>query len=183
MDDAANNLPGDESTQQPHTRWPLVYFLLAAFDVLIVLVSIGFNQFLVNKHRESLELDRIWAARLAAYDALRDQAAAVNAPVNDVLFSKDFIAEKAKLRAARRTFDSALAAASKDLESSATDLSHEELGQLQRDFAEIRRAMNAMVSEVNMTFSYFSIGAPIQAGEPPRRENTRATRTRTPGLL
>ena len=164
MDAPTHNLPGEESTLQPHRRWPLVYFLLAAFDVLIVLASIGMNHTLVNIHRENLDLDRIWASRLATYEALQEQAAAVNAPVNDLLFSKDFIAEKANLRAARREFDAALSAANTDLHTAA-DLSPDELGQLQRDFADIHHAMNAMVAEANMTFSYFSIGAPIQAGE------------------
>ncbi len=165
VDASEHNLPDEESSRQPHHRWPFVYFLLAAFDVLIVLASIGLNHTLVNIHRENLDLDQVWATRLATYDELHEQAAAVNAPVNDVLFSKDFIAEKAKLRAARRVFDAALAAASADLERTAGDLSPEELGQLQHDFTDIHRAMNVMVAEANMTFSYFSIGAPIQAGE------------------
>ena len=165
VDGPTHSLPDEESTLQPHHRWPLIYFLLAAFDVLIVLASIGLNHTLVNIHRENLELDQVWANRLAAYDELREQAAAVNAPLNDVLFSKDFIAEKANLRAARRVFDTTLAATSADLERTATDLSPEELGQLQHDFAAIHHAMNVMVAEGNMTFSYFSIGAPVQAGE------------------
>jgi signal transduction histidine kinase/DNA-binding response OmpR family regulator len=155
----------DESTPHEQTRWPLAYFLLAAFDVLLVLVSISFNHTLVGMHRNTLALDHIWAARLASYAELRNLAEAVNAPVNDLLFSKDFMAEKAKLRAARRSFDEALTAATAALDGEAADLSAAELGRLEADFDAVRRAMNGMVAEANMTFSYFSIGAPIQAGE------------------
>jgi len=146
-------------------RWPLVYFLLAAFDILIVLGSLFFNRTLVDMHADTLALDHRWAKRLAAYSDLRELAGDVNAPPNEVFFTRDFMGEKAKLRAARRSFDAALVEVIEDLEALEGVLPQEDLGRLQADFTAIRRSMNAMVAEANMTFSYFSIDAPDQAGE------------------
>jgi signal transduction histidine kinase/CheY-like chemotaxis protein/HPt (histidine-containing phosphotransfer) domain-containing protein len=162
------NVPhGDDQEFQSgaHPRWPLVYFLLAAFDILIVLGSLTFNRMLVDMHADTLALDHAWAKRLASYAELRDIAGEVSAPASEVFFTRDFLGEKAKLRAARRSFDERFAQVTQDLENGVGQVPEAELKQLQADFAVMRRAMNAMVAEANMTFSYFSIDAPDRAVE------------------
>jgi signal transduction histidine kinase/DNA-binding response OmpR family regulator len=141
-------------------RLPMLYVLFAAFDILTVLVGLALNHHLVDMHRASLDVNRQWAERLATYSKLRELAAAVNAPANDVFDSKDPRGETVRLRKARREFDDALAAARSDLE---TKLATPEVQTLIHDLDAIRTAMNAMASEANMTFSYFSIEAPDKA--------------------
>ena len=67
-------------------------------------------------HAASLDVNRQWAERLASYAHLRELAAAVNAPANDVFDSKDPRGETVRLRAARRAFDDAWSASREDLE-------------------------------------------------------------------
>ena len=141
-------------------RLPMLYILFAAFDILTVLVGLALNHHLVDMHRGSLDVNRQWAERLATYATLRELAAGVNAPANDVFDSKDARGETARLRTARRSFDDAWSAARADLERAGHDA---EIATLIRDLDAIRTAMNAMASEANMTFSYFSIEAPEKA--------------------
>ncbi|MCC6766170.1 MAG: response regulator, partial [Deltaproteobacteria bacterium] len=138
----------------------MLYVLFAAFDILTVLVGLTLNHHLVDMHRGSLDVNRQWAERLATYAQLRELAAAVNAPANDVFDSKDPRGETVRLRKARREFDDAWDAARTDLERAGGT---PEVLTLLHDLDAIRTAMNAMASEANMTFSYFSIEAPEKA--------------------
>ena len=161
MNDIAQPTPtGTDSSPVEQRRLPMLYVLFAAFDILIVLVGLALNHHLVDMHRASLDVNRQWAERLATYSQLRELAGAVNAPANDVFDSKDPRGETARLRQARRAFDDAWTAARADLEKTGTT---PEVETLLRDFDTIRTTMNAMASEANMTFSYFSIEAPEKA--------------------
>ncbi len=135
-------------------RWPLVYFLLAAFDIITVLISLALNHRLVEMHAAALEMDRRWAERLASYADLHQLAGAVNAPANEIFDSRDIRREQVKLRAARRKFDADMAAARAVLEHEGPD---PQIDILLQDFGAIRTAMNEMAAEANMTFTYFSI--------------------------
>jgi PAS domain S-box-containing protein len=137
-------------------RWPLVYFLLAAFDIVTVLTSLTLNHRLVAMHAATLAVNHRWAERLAAYSSLRELAGSVNAPANEVFDSRDVFAEQVKLRTARRMFDGELAAARTVLEQDGPD---SQIQMLLQDLAAVRTAMNEMTTEANMTFSYFSIDA------------------------
>jgi len=161
LNDIAQPTPtGTDSSPVEQRRLPMLYVLFAAFDILIVLVGLALNHHLVDMHRASLDVNRQWAERLATYSQLRELAGAVNAPANDVFDSKDPRGETARLRQARRAFDDAWTAARADLEKTGTT---PEVETLLRDFDTIRTTMNAMASEANMTFSYFSIEAPEKA--------------------
>ncbi|MCC6848623.1 MAG: response regulator, partial [Deltaproteobacteria bacterium] len=138
----------------------MLYVLFAAFDILTVLVGLALNHHLVDMHRGSLAVNRRWAERLATYAELRELAAAVNAPANDVFDSKDPRGETVRLRKARRAFDDAWSEARADLEATGVT---PEVQTLLHDLDAIRTTMNAMASEANMTFSYFSIEAPEKA--------------------
>jgi PAS domain S-box-containing protein len=137
-------------------RWPLVYFLLATFDILTVLTSLTLNHRLVAMHAATLAVNHRWAERLAAYSSLRELAGGVSAPANEVFESHDVLAEQVELRAARRKFDAEMAAARTVLEQDGPD---PQIQTLLQDFDAIRAAMNEMTAEANMTFSYFSIDA------------------------
>jgi signal transduction histidine kinase/CheY-like chemotaxis protein/HPt (histidine-containing phosphotransfer) domain-containing protein len=150
----------DASPTVEQRRLPMLYVLFAAFDILTVLVGLALNHHLVDMHRASLDVNRQWAERLATYAQLRELAAAVNAPANDVFDSKDPRGETARLRKARRSFDDAWSEGRTDLEKAGDT---PEVRTLLHDFDAIRTAMNAMASEANMTFSYFSIEAPDKA--------------------
>ena len=137
-------------------RWPLVYFLLAAFDIATVLTSLTLNHRLVAMHTITSEVNHRWTERRAAYSRLLDLAGSAEAPATEVFESRDVHAEQIELRTARRQFDGEMTAARTDLEQDGSD---PPIQTLLQDFDAIRTAMNEMTAEANMTFSYFSIDA------------------------
>ena len=143
-------------------RWPLVYFLLATFDVCAILASVYLNHSLVQMHAQSLDATQRWMARFDRYAELERMAEAVAAPPKDVFDTRDARLETVKLRGARRAFDGALADARRELEES-PDAG--DLAVLEPPLHAVVVAMATVMSEANMTLSYFSIEDPEQAGE------------------
>jgi signal transduction histidine kinase len=146
----------------PRRRWPLVYFVLAAFDVCAILASVYLNHSLVQMHAESLRVIQRWMVRLDRYAELERLAEAVGAPPKDVFDTRDARQEMMRLRAARRVFDAAVANARREL-AEAPDPG--ELATLGPPLRAVVAAMATVMSEANMTLTYFSIDDPDQAGE------------------
>ena len=143
-------------------RWPLVYFALAAFDVCAILASVYLSHSLARMHTESLRAIQRWTVRLDDYAKLERLAEAVGAPPKDVFDSRDARLETQHLRAARRAFDVALANARTDL-AAAPEPDVSVL--LDPPLRAVATAMATVMSEANMTLTYFSIEGPEQAGE------------------
>src|SRR3954452_24030129 len=89
-------------------RWQRIYYLLAAFDVLTVSMSLWVNMRIVAIYRASIEVNQAWDELLHDSSELGRAAAAVNAPGNDVFESGDVEAEAAKVRGAWPAFDARL---------------------------------------------------------------------------
>jgi len=70
-------------------RWPLLYFALAGFDVLTIVISLSINHRLVAIYRHAVEVNQEWAEGLDRYAALAQLASEVNAPGNDVFDTRD----------------------------------------------------------------------------------------------
>src|SRR3954462_13916674 len=85
-------------------QWHRVYYLLAAFDVLTVSMSLWVNTRIMAIYRASIEVNRAWDELLHDPSALGRLAGAVNAPGNDVFLSGDVQAESAKARRAWTAF-------------------------------------------------------------------------------
>ncbi len=143
-------------------RWPLVYFVLAAFDVCAILTSVYLNHALVEMHAESLGAIQRWTARLDRYAELERLAEGVGAPPKEVFDTREARLEMVKLRAARRAFDGALADVQREL-ADAPDAAA--LADLEGPFRAVVAAMATVMAEANMTLTYFSIDDPEQAGE------------------
>src|SRR3954451_18260375 len=91
-------------------QWHRVYYLLAAFDVLTVSMSLWVNTRTMAIYRASIGVNRAWDELLHDTSALGRSAAAVNAPGNDVFESGDVEAEAEKVRRAWPAFAARLAA-------------------------------------------------------------------------
>jgi len=143
-------------------RWPLVYFLLATFDVCAILASVYLNHSLVEMHAESMEAMQRWMARLDRYAEVEQLAAAVAAPAKDVFDTREARSETVKLRGARRAFDAAIADARREL-AEAPDA--RELEALEQPLQAVVVAMATVMAEANMTLTYFGIEDPERAGE------------------
>src|SRR5690349_7480775 len=91
-------------------KWHYIYFLLAAFDLLTVSAALYLNYQIIGTYTRSVEINRVWDRRSAAYSHLGELAAAVNAPGNDVFATHLVDEESMKTRAALKIFDQQLAA-------------------------------------------------------------------------
>src|SRR5262249_15132919 len=101
----------------PRPRWHLVYFLLAAFDVFTVSMSLYLNDRIMRIYTRSVEVNRAWTEMLHDASRLGQTAAAVNAPGNDVFASHRVEVEAANLRQALQGFHAELGALREKVES------------------------------------------------------------------
>src|SRR3954453_16158398 len=85
-------------------RWHRIYYLLAAFDVLTVSMSLWVNTRIMSIYRASIEGNQAWDELLHDTSALGRLAAAVNAPGNEVFESGGGEAEEEKVRRACPAF-------------------------------------------------------------------------------
>jgi len=76
-----------------YSRWYLIYFLLAAFDILTVTGSLFLHHQLAEIYSHSLEVNKRWAAQLTSYVELEVLVSEANAPGNEVFASNDAQAE------------------------------------------------------------------------------------------
>src|SRR3954447_13362294 len=90
-------------------QWHRIYYLLAAFDILTVSMSLWVNTRIMAIYRTSIEVNQAWDEMLHDPSALGRSAAAVNAPGNDVFESGDVEAESEKVHRAWPAFASRLA--------------------------------------------------------------------------
>lgn len=162
-------------TQIPDTRrqpkWYRAYYLLAAFDVLVVLLGLYLNHQIVGTYNQSVVVNQEWVKRLSSYAEIGQLAGAVNAPGNDVFDSHDAEGESEKMRVALRAFDEKLAAVEKDLQDeisseklSEQDTVQQSIKKLPENLKEIKSAMSEMTGEAELIFSYFSQNQPELAG-------------------
>jgi len=143
-------------------RWYLLYYLLAALDVVTVLASLTLNHRMMQIYVDSVATSQRWEIREQRYAELAEAARAVNAPGNDVFDSHDVPAESARLRVALRAFNEQFDATRSEL---ARNASADEAALLLRAFDEIQLAMREMVGEAQLIFSYFDAGQAKRAGE------------------
>jgi len=150
-----------QGNPNPNSRWRLLYFLLAAFDLLTVGTSLYLSHQITQIHVETVQINQQWAQRLGSYEDLRALAGAVNAPGNDVFDTHDVATESRSMQVALAKFNNGLAKIREDLD---IDLNPLQVAPLKRDIATIDTAMNTMVSEGELIFSLFSGNQPDKAG-------------------
>ena len=150
-------------------KWHRPYFLLAAFNVLVVALGMLLNHQLVETYQRSVTANRAWVEQLASYSSLVSLAGNVNAPGNTVFESREFQAEEQRLREARKAFDQTLAKARTQLRQRAEQAAsydaelRESVHNLQRELDSVETAMQAMVKEVSLVFSALKANDPEYA--------------------
>ena len=151
-----------EHAHRTRPSGPLIYYLLAAFDILTVSASLFLNHRIMSIYVRSVEANQEWAERMADYAALSRLAAEVDAPGNDVFGSRDVPVESARMQANLVTFDDRLRGLRRDLRDRVPPSESEPL--LAR-MAEVDRAMSEMAAESRLIFSHFAEGQSAKAGE------------------
>jgi signal transduction histidine kinase/ActR/RegA family two-component response regulator len=163
MDAAHSALPGGEAdAARGRPKWYLLYYLLAALDVVTVLASLTLNHRMMQIYVESVAVSQQWEDREQQYADLSELGHAVNAPGNDVFDSRDVPAESARLRVALGAFNAQFDSVRADV---ARNASEREAALLLPAFDEIEHAMRAMAGEAALIFRYFETGQPERAGE------------------
>jgi signal transduction histidine kinase len=155
---------GESQTERAESRpnWYLLYYLLAALDVVTVLVSLTLNYSMMQIYVDSVATSQLWENREQQFADLAEVARAVNAPGNDVFDSRDVPAESARLRAALTAFNAQFDATRAEV---ARNASPDESGLLLKAFDQIQSAMREMVGEAQLIFGFFDTGQADRAGE------------------
>lgn len=146
---------------QSRPKWHLLYFVLAAFDVLTVSASLYLNHTIIDQFGAAVSVNREWSHRLGQYSQLGGLATDVNMPGNEVFDTLDVETEVAEQQVALAEFKSALHAARQELVGAVgADTARPLLDQLNR----ISVAMNAMTAVQTEIFQHFRDNEPAKAG-------------------
>ena len=153
---------GSDAGHAGRPKWYLLYYLLAALDVVTVLASLTLTQAMMQIYVDSVATSQQWAVREEEYADVAELARAVNAPGNDVFDSRDVDAESARLHAALNAFNAQFDSARAEV---ALNASPGEAALLLANFDEIQHAMQEMTAEAMLIFGYFETGQADQAGQ------------------
>ena len=131
-----------------------LYYILA----LLALTAVCSNQYVIFRIRaiytDSVAVNQAWAAQLDEYARLSSLASAVNAPGNDVFDSHDVAGESLRMEKALAAFNAQAAKLAQ------ADRREEDLLSL----GPIRAAMDEMLREARLIFSYFKMNDARMAG-------------------
>jgi PAS domain S-box-containing protein len=139
-----------------------IYYALAAFSVITVVMSLYLNHAIMAIYTGSVEVNQSWAQRLTHYSELGQLAAAVDAPPNDVFNSHDVDAEKAATRAALDRFNKSMASLRQELRA---NVKEQGATLLMQDLAAVDKEMTEMTTEAASLFGYYGQNQVKQAGE------------------
>jgi signal transduction histidine kinase len=142
-------------------KWVRLYFVLALLDLSTVTGSLLLNYHTTASFNDSVQVNRVWARRIWAYENLAKLAEDVNAPGNNVFDNRNVPRESQSMRAARKTFDQALARARHEMMANGPSV----LGPWLRDMDDVERAMDEMCKEADLIFANFTHHRPDLAGE------------------
>src|SRR5919202_337112 len=119
-------------------KWHRLYYLLAAFDLFTVVLSLVLNHQTRGVFARSVEVNQIWGQRLADYSELGQLAAAVDAPGNDIFDSLDLETETARFRTALERYEQRFAALREEVRANAGEA---EAARVLADFDAVAGAM------------------------------------------
>lgn len=148
----------DHSKAAPRRSWPklhLIYFLLAAFDLIAVGGGLYLSHQLSAIYEASAATNEEWSGRFSEIWKLSDLASDVNAPANNIFQSKAPDAARQKLEAAASRFSVAVDAIRAEIAGNvpATMASHP-----LKTLTYIDQAMAAMVSHGERTLFEYGRG-------------------------
>lgn len=96
--------PSTKAQMRRPVPWHVVYYLLAAFDVLAITGSLYLSHEVMGIFRSSVEVNQRWADKLSALSEVAAAAGAVNAPGNDIFDTQDVAKESARQTEALAAF-------------------------------------------------------------------------------
>ena len=148
--------------------WHLVYYVLAAFDLVTIGFSLYLNHRLNVSYEASVQANRQWATHLSRNRELLDLAQLVNAPGNDVFDSHDVSLELERMNAALAKFDLAFAAERADFVAVSDTVRPADRAQVEHildTMSRIPASMKEMVDLEKEIFTLFRANQAERAGE------------------
>lgn len=163
----------DNQGRQPRRsmpKWHRVYYLLAAFDVLVVSLALLFSHEIVQIYTHSIDANQEWVERLKSFNRLGPLAGAVNAPANDVFESQDVEAESLKAKTALVAFNECMNSIEAELhnkilkETAKNSSIRQDVEKLDKDLKAITFAMTDMADKSTLIFNHLRAKRPDLAG-------------------
>ena len=104
MATAATGTQQTEAGREARPVWLLVYYLLAGFTLVTVVMSLSLSHHLMQRYRRTVASHQEWVTRLGEYAELGQLVALINAPGNAVLASHDVETESVRMHMLLRLF-------------------------------------------------------------------------------
>lgn len=143
-------------------QWVRWYYLLVAFDVLTVSMSLYLNREIMHIYVRSVEVNQAWVERLHQTSDLSQLAADVNAPGNDVFQSHQVAAEYARMHAALTSFNKRLEAFQAELQA---NVEAEQSVPLVAGLRFAQQDMLAMSADADQLFDHLRSNRTVEAGK------------------
>src|SRR6266851_2063969 len=153
-------VPAVGSRRSSRPKWHRLYYLLAAFDLITVVLSLGLNHETRGTFARSVAVNQVWGQRLADSSELQQLAAAADAPGNDIFDSLDVAHESERLRVALGAYQARFAALR---EEARTNLAGDDGVRILGDLDAVEESMAEMTSQAELIFSFFAQGEPGEA--------------------
>src|SRR5690348_12989994 len=151
----------EASVKIARPKWHRLYYLLAAFDLFTVVLSLVLNHQTRGVFARSIEVNQVWSQRLANYSELGKLAAAVDAPGNDIFDSLDLSTETARFKSALQRYDSRFTELRAEVQAHADEPG---AARILTDFDALADVMPDMTRQSQEIFSFFAQGQPGEAG-------------------
>ena len=164
----------DPAVTPRRSRLHLVYFVLAAFDIVTICVTLTVTHSITNDYESAVHTSGNWANRVRSITELELLAQRTDAPGNNVFDTRAVARERALRDVALENFNTKWEQISNELE---RNVSLEERAPIMADLAAVRILMNTVATESEEIFSDFARGAA------PRAARRMASMDRTYGTL
>ena len=150
-----------KANKNTRPRWHLLYYVLAAFDVLTVSCSLYLNHSLMKSFDQSVTINQAWADRLGSYSDLATLGTSVNMPANEVFDTGDVEGELKERNHWLNQFSKSLGEVRTDLEEHVDSVIAE--GLLQQ-LGVVSKQMLQMTEIQDQIFDHFRKNESKQAG-------------------
>ncbi len=141
-------------------QWHLLYYLLAAFNLLTVGFTLGLNHQMQEAFARSVEASSAWERRLKDYGDLINTAQAVQARCNNLFITRDVDRQRDEMRLAYNSFKTRLRTKRGE---AIMAVETSESRKLIEDFDKLRVAVDSMVETAEDLFDRFPTDKPDEA--------------------
>ncbi len=151
--------PQAKNVRQARQRhqWHLLYYVLAAFNILTVGFTLRLNHQMQEAFARSVEISHSWDRRLQDYGNLYGLAQTVQARCNDVFITKDVMKQRDQMLQAYRTFKDRIRAKRGE---AIVATEGAESAKLMEEFDKLRTAVEGMVETAEDLFDHIAKDAP-----------------------